>query len=141
MKEPMKLAPCHFSAWCDALYSREKGWYSPASYHWNKGCNKNWKELRLELKLWPILCVAYWNQENLTPEFKGICYWNFAGIFSPTKGDEINDKKKNLTDVNIHLDIMPKFNFEKNWDYGLYLQLWEPSCSRKVKRKKVMLKN
>ena len=43
------------------------------------------------LHLWPILCVAYWNQENPTPEFKGICYWIFAGIFSPTKGDGINN--------------------------------------------------
>ena len=30
---------------------KKKGWYSLASSHWNKGCNKNWKWLRLELKL------------------------------------------------------------------------------------------
>ena len=71
----------------------------------------------------PILCNAYSHHENLTPEFKGICYWIFAGIFSPTKGDGINDKLKRTQIIEF------------------FLQLQEPSCPQKVKCKKVMLKN
>ena len=84
--------------------------------------------------------MTYLHQGNPTPEFKSICYWIFAGILSPTKWDGINDKLKNLTNVNIYSAIMPKFIFEKNSDHRIFFELQEPSCPRKVKCKKVMLK-
>ena len=46
-------------------------------------------------------------------------YRIFSGIFSPTKGDGINDKLKNLTGVNRYPAIMPKFNFEKTLDHEI----------------------
>ena len=59
----------------------------------------------MELKLYILDEFCAWacrNQENPTPKFTGICYWIFAGIFSPIKGDGTNDKQNNLTDVNIY---------------------------------------
>ena len=85
--------------------------------------------------------MTYLHQGNPTPEFKSICYWIFAGILSPTKWDGINDKLKNLTNVNIYSAVMPKFIFDKNSDHRIFFfELQEPSCPRKVKRKKVMRK-
>ena len=51
MKEMMKLAPFHFR------------WYPLASCDWNKGCNRNWKEDRLELKLYIFDQFCAWLTE------------------------------------------------------------------------------
>ena len=64
--------------------------------------------------------MTYLHQGNPTPEFKSICYWIFAGILSPTKWDGINDKLKNLTNVNIYSAVMPKFIFDKNSDHRIF---------------------
>ena len=96
-------------------------WSSLASCHWNKGCNKNWKEHRLDLKLYIFDQFCAWRTEirKILLQNTGICYRIFSGIFSPTKGDGINDKLKNLTGVKRYSAIMPKFNFEKNLDHEI----------------------